>query len=170
MIYLLILILFIAIVLLIADKFLKTEENEIVTKINDILPQTQCGQCEYPGCMPYAKAVANGEAEINKCQPGGERVIKELALLLGKDEITPAKEQKAPQVVVIDEDKCIGCTKCIQVCPPDCIIGSVKKMHTVIEKDCTGCELCIEVCPVDCIDIVTLKQQFKYKKVKIKID
>lgn len=170
MIYLLILILFIAIVLLIADKFLKTEENEIVTKINDILPQTQCGQCEYPGCMPYAKAVANGEAEINKCQPGGERVIKELALLLGKDEITPAKEQKAPQVVVIDEDKCIGCTKCIQVCPPDCIIGAVKKMHTVIEKDCTGCELCIEVCPVDCIDIVTLKQQFKYKKVKIKID
>lgn len=170
MIYLLILILFIAIVLLIADKFLKTEENEIVTKINDILPQTQCGQCEYPGCMPYAKAVANGEAEINKCQPGGERVIKELALLLGKDEITPAKEQKAPQVVVIDEDTCIGCTKCIQVCPPDCIIGAVKKMHTVIEKDCTGCELCIEVCPVDCIDIVTLKQQFKYKKVKIKID
>lgn len=170
MLYLLGLIVLIAVLLLIADKYLKTQENELVTKINGLLPQTQCGQCEYPGCKPYAKAVAEGKAEINKCQPGGERVIKELAALLGKEVIDPAKEKKAPQVVVIDEEKCIGCTKCIQVCPPDCIIGAVKKMHTVIEKDCTGCELCIEVCPVDCIDIVQLKQQFKYKKVTIKID
>jgi len=170
MIYLFLLILTIAILLLIADKFLKVSENEIVTKINDLLPQTQCGQCDYPGCKPYAEAIANGEAEINKCQPGGERVIKELAELLGRESLDPAKEKKDPQVVVIDEDKCIGCTKCIQVCPPDCIIGAVKKMHTVIEKDCTGCELCIEVCPVDCIDIVQLKQKFKYQKVKVSID
>ncbi|PPR10103.1 MAG: Electron transport complex subunit RsxB [Proteobacteria bacterium] len=170
MIYLLLLIIAIAILLLFAEKFLAVEEDAIVEKINDLLPQTQCGQCDYPGCKPYAKAIANGEVDINKCQPGGERVIKELAELLGKEAKAPAKEQKSPQVVVIDEDKCIGCTKCIQVCPPDCIIGAVKKMHTVVEKDCTGCELCIEVCPVDCIDIVKLKQQFKYSKVKVNID
>ena len=170
MIYLLILIISIAILLVIADKYLKSDENELVTKIDSMLPQTQCGQCEYPGCKPYAEAIANGEADINKCQPGGERLIKELAELLGRDATAPAKEKKAPQVVVIDEEKCIGCTKCIQVCPPDCIIGAVKKMHTVVEKDCTGCELCIDVCPVDCIDIVQLKQNFKYKKVKVNID
>lgn len=170
MIYLLLLIVSIAILLVFADKFLKVDEDEIVEKINDLLPQTQCGQCDYPGCKPYAKAIAEGKADINKCQPGGQRVIKELAELLNKEIKTPAKEQKSPQVVVIDEEKCIGCTKCIQVCPPDCIVGAVKKMHTVIEKDCTGCELCIEVCPVDCIDIVKLQQKFKYEKVKVNID
>lgn len=170
MLYLLILIIAIAALLIIADKFLKTDENELVTKIDSLLPQTQCGQCEYPGCKPYAEAIVNGEAGINKCQPGGQRVAKQLAELMGVEELDPLKEKKDPQVVVINEETCIGCTKCIQVCPPDCIIGAVKKMHTVIEKDCTGCELCIEVCPVDCIDIVQLKKQFKYNKVKIKID
>lgn len=170
MIYLFILIISIAILLVVADKFLKSDENELVEKINSMLPQTQCGQCEYPGCKPYAKAIADGKADINKCQPGGQHLIKELANLLGRDEKAPAKEKKNPQIVIIDEEKCIGCTKCIQVCPPDCIIGAIKKMHTVVEKDCTGCELCIEVCPVDCIDIVKLKQQFKYKKVKVNID
>lgn len=170
MIYLLILIIIIAILLILADKFLKSDENELVTKIDAMLPQTQCGQCGYPGCKPYAEAIANNGDAINKCQPGGERLIKELAEMLGVDVIDPAKEKKTPQVVVIDEEKCIGCTKCIQVCPPDCIVGAVKKMHTVIEKDCTGCELCIDVCPVDCIDIVKLKQNFKYNKVKVNID
>jgi Na+-translocating ferredoxin:NAD+ oxidoreductase subunit B len=170
MIYLFILILTIAILLIIADKFLKVKENELVEKIDAMLPQTQCGQCEYPGCKPYAQAIADGKADINKCQPGGERLVKQLADMLGREAKDPAKQRPSPQVVVIDEEKCIGCTKCIQVCPPDCIVGAIKKMHTVIEKDCTGCELCIDVCPVDCIDIVKLKQQFKYNKIKVSID
>lgn len=170
MIYLFILILTIAILLIIADRFLKVKENELVEKIDAMLPQTQCGQCEYPGCKPYAQAIADGKADINKCQPGGERLVKQLADMLGREVKDPAKQRPSPQVVAIDEEKCIGCTKCIQVCPPDCIVGAIKKMHTVIEKDCTGCELCIDVCPVDCIDIVKLKQQFKYNKIKVSID
>ena len=132
----------------------KVEGDPVVDKIDAILPQTQCGQCTYPGCRPYAQAIANGEADINQCPPGGEAVIQELADLLGVDP-KPLNEEHGEHtektVVYIDEQVCIGCTLCIQACPVDAIVGAAKLMHTVIEKECTGCDLCIPVCPVDCI-------------------
>lgn len=134
----------------------KVEGDPIVDKIDAILPQTQCGQCTYPGCRPYAEAIAKGEADINQCPPGGEQVILALADLLGRDP-KPLNaehgEHKGKTVVVIDEQVCIGCTLCIQACPVDAIVGAAKLMHTVIEKECTGCDLCIPVCPVDCIHV-----------------
>ena len=137
-----------------AVKF-KIEGDPLVEKIENILPQTQCGQCGFAGCRPYAEAIAKGE-EINKCPPGTEQTIKELADLLGRDVIAldeKAEEKKGPSVVFIREEDCIGCTKCIQVCPVDAIVGTSKMMHTVIANECTGCDLCIPACPVDCIDI-----------------
>ncbi len=135
----------------------KTEGNPIVDQINDILPQTQCGQCGYPGCKPYAEAIANGDA-INKCPPGGEAGIQALADLLDL-EVIPlddehGEEDPRPAVAYIREDECIGCTKCIQACPVDAILGAAKQMHTVIASECTGCDLCVEPCPVDCIDML----------------
>jgi len=135
----------------------KTEGNPIADQINDVLPQTQCGQCGYPGCRPYAEAIAQGEA-INKCPPGGEAGIQALADLLDV-EIVPldaehGEEDLRPAVAYIREDECIGCTKCIQACPVDAILGAAKQMHTVIDSECTGCDLCVEPCPVDCIDMI----------------
>ena len=134
----------------------KTEGNPIADQINDLLPQTQCGQCGFPGCRPYAEAVANGEA-INKCPPGGEAGIQALADLLDL-EVIPLDEEhgeeKVKAVAYIREDECIGCTKCIQACPVDAILGAAKQMHTVIASECTGCDLCLEPCPVDCIDMI----------------
>lgn len=133
----------------------KVEGDPVVDQIDAILPQTQCGQCGYPGCRPYAEAIARGEAEINQCAPGGEAGIQALATLLDRepkplsDEHGTVKEAKT--VVYIDEQVCIGCTLCIQACPVDAIIGAAKHMHTVISEECTGCDLCIPVCPVDCI-------------------
>lgn len=139
----------------------KVEGDPIVDKIDAILPQTQCGQCTYPGCRPYAEAIAKGEADINQCPPGGEAVINDLADLLGVDP-KPLNEEHGEHsektVVYIDEEICIGCTLCIQACPVDAIVGAAKLMHTVIEKECTGCDLCIPVCPVDCIYIKPLTE------------
>lgn len=138
----------------------KVEGDPIVDQINDILPQTQCGQCGYPGCKPYAEAIANGD-EINKCPPGGEAGVKALADLLGR-EVIPLDEERGeeqpPRVAYIREDECIGCTKCIQACPVDAILGAPKLMHTVIIDECTGCDLCVEPCPVDCIDMLEIPQ------------
>lgn len=137
----------------VAKKF-KVEGNPIVEQINAILPQTQCGQCDYPGCKPYAEAIASGEALINQCPPGGQEGIKKLAELLDLEilELNPDNgAEAADQVVEIVEPDCIGCTKCIQVCPVDAIVGAAKQMHTVILDECTGCDLCIPACPVDCI-------------------
>ena len=136
----------------------KIEGDPIIDKIDEILPQTQCGQCGYVGCRPYAEAIIDGEL-INKCPPGGEQGIIALAELLGRDVIEmdeELEEKKLPTVVVIREEDCIGCTKCIQACPIDAILGSAKMMHTIITDECTGCDLCIPPCPVDCIDIITL--------------
>jgi electron transport complex protein RnfB len=135
----------------------KVEGNPIVDQIDALLPQTQCGQCTYPGCRPYAEAIASGEADINQCPPGGEATIMALADLLDV-EFKPLNaehgEAKAmPTIVRIDEQTCIGCTLCIQACPVDAILGAAKHMHTVIESECTGCNLCIPPCPVDCIHI-----------------
>ncbi|WP_441003296.1 electron transport complex subunit RsxB [Pseudocolwellia agarivorans] len=145
----------------------KVEGDPLAQQIDDLLPQTQCGQCGYPGCKPYAEAVANGEA-INKCAPGGEETIKKMAELLGV-EVQPLDENHAadntPKVAFIIEEDCIGCTKCIQACPVDAIIGTTKQMHTVIIDECTGCDLCVAPCPVDCIEmrpIETTKQSWQW--------
>ncbi len=139
----------------------KVDEDPLVDKIDALLPQTQCGQCGYPGCKPYATAVASGEAEINKCVPGGDEGIHKLADLLGRDYVPMDGELAKPKpksVALIDENTCIGCTLCIQACPVDAIVGSAKHLHTVIAQECTGCELCVAPCPVDCIDIVPVKE------------
>jgi len=141
------------IIVWVAIKF-KVEGNPIVEQINAILPQTQCGQCNFPGCKPYAEAIANGEAPINQCPPGGQEGIKKLAELLDVEilDLNPENGvEEVDQVVEIVEADCIGCTKCIQVCPVDAIVGAAKQMHTVILDECTGCDLCIPACPVDCI-------------------
>jgi len=145
----------------------KVEGDPLAEQIDDLLPQTQCGQCGYPGCKPYAKAVAEGEA-INKCAPGGEETIKKIAELLGV-EVQPLDENhisdNTPKVAFIIEEDCIGCTKCIQACPVDAIIGTTKQMHTIIVDECTGCDLCVAPCPVDCIEmrpIETTKQSWQW--------
>jgi electron transport complex protein RnfB len=137
------------------------QSDPVVDAIDAILPQTQCGQCDYPGCRPYADAIANGEADINQCPPGGEAGIKALADLLGVKPrpLNPEHGIETPRTVaVIDEQACIGCTLCIQACPVDAILGATKLMHTVIESECTGCDLCLPPCPVDCIDMVARKR------------
>ncbi len=133
------------------------EGDPIVDQIDGILPQTQCGQCGYAGCRPYAEAMAEGEADINRCPPGGETTVIALADLLGRDPLpidAEVGEEKPKAVAVIDEQRCIGCTLCIQACPVDAILGTAKSMHTVIADECTGCELCVAPCPVDCIAMV----------------
>ena len=139
----------------------KVEGDPLVDKIDALLPQTQCGQCTYPGCRPYATAIANGEADINQCPPGGEATIHALADLLDRDPkpLNPENGEVKPKMLaVIDEQTCIGCTLCIQACPVDAILGAAKQMHTVIADECTGCELCLPPCPVDCIDMVPIEQ------------
>ena len=134
-------------------------QAELVERIDAVLPQTQCGQCGYAGCKPYALAIARNEAQINQCPPGGEAGIRDLARLLGRREIPLNPDngvEKPPVLALIREEECIGCTKCIQACPVDAIVGAPKLMHTVIADLCTGCELCIPPCPVDCIDLVAL--------------
>lgn len=139
----------------------KVEGDPVVDQIDALLPQTQCGQCTYAGCRPYAEAMAKGEADINQCPPGGEATIIALADLLDV-EIKPLNAEHGevkslPTVVRIDEQICIGCTLCIQACPIDAILGAAKLMHTVIESECTGCDLCIPPCPVDCIHVVDVE-------------
>jgi len=140
----------------VAGKF-KVDSDPVVDQINTLLPQTQCGQCNFPGCRPYAEAIAAGEADINQCPPGGETGIQALADLLGVEVLALNPENGEAQqkaVAVIDEEICIGCTLCIQACPVDAILGTSKLMHTVIEAECTGCDLCLPPCPVDCIEMV----------------
>ncbi len=139
-----------------AIKF-KVKGDPIVEQIDSLLPQTQCGQCGYPGCRPYAEAIANGDT-INKCPPGGQTTINAIADLLDVEAPTLDEEHGVESdtktVAYIREDECIGCTKCIQACPVDAILGAAKQMHTVIISECTGCDLCVEPCPVDCIDML----------------
>lgn len=148
----------------------KVEGDPLVEKIDELLPQTQCGQCGHPGCRPYAQAIVDGEA-INRCPPGGQATINALADLLGVEapslDAEHGEEKPVKQVAFIREEDCIGCTKCIQACPVDAILGAQKRMHTVIASECTGCDLCIEPCPVDCIDLIpvaTTVQSWSWEK------
>jgi electron transport complex protein RnfB len=127
-----------------------------VARIDALLPQTQCTRCGYSGCLPYAAAIAAGEAEINQCPPGGSATIGALAELLGRESLplNPANGvESAPRVAWIDEERCIGCARCLPPCPVDAIIGASKYLHTVLADRCTGCELCLAPCPVDCIEM-----------------
>ncbi|WP_313920623.1 electron transport complex subunit RsxB [Tahibacter sp.] len=129
----------------------------LVDRIDALLPQTQCGQCRYAGCRPYAEAIASGDADINQCPPGGAAGIRSLATLLGREPkpLNPEHGREAPRTVaLIDEAICIGCTKCIQVCPVDAILGAPQVMHSILSDECTGCGLCLVPCPVDCIALV----------------
>ena len=132
------------------------DTTSLASRINAALPQTQCTRCGYPDCAAYAEAIAQGEAPINRCPPGGAEGVERLAAITGQGvlPLDPANGLEAPRsVAVIDEVWCIGCTLCLPVCPTDAIWGSNKMMHTIIEPYCTGCELCIAVCPVDCISL-----------------
>ena len=128
-----------------------------VGAVDALLPQTQCTRCGYQGCLPYAAAVVCGEADINQCPPGGEATIAQLAALTRRPAkpLNPANGIEAPPTVAfIDEERCIGCTKCLPPCPVDAIVGATRRMHTVLYEICTGCELCVAPCPVDCISMV----------------
>ncbi|MCB5191668.1 electron transport complex subunit RsxB [Methylobacillus arboreus] len=133
--------------------------SALADRIDAVLPQTQCTQCGYAGCRPYADALARGEAAINQCPPGGESGIHALARILHQPylPLNPTHGVTGPKMLaVIDESSCIGCTLCIKACPVDAILGAHKQMHTVITDECTGCELCVAPCPVDCISMQAL--------------
>lgn len=137
-------------------------KNLLIAKIDAILPQTQCRQCGFSGCRPYAAAIAEGDADINQCPPGAEAGIQKLADLLGVRPIPLNTAHGVPKpraVALVDEQICIGCTLCIEACPVDAIVGAAKQMHTVIAAECTGCELCIAPCPVDCISMIPVGKQ-----------
>ncbi len=144
-------------VLVAAAEFLPADEDDAAARIEDLLPRIQCAQCGYPGCRPYAEAIATGAAEINRCPPGGGETIKALAALLGR-EAPPLDESlgqaSMERVARIEEADCIGCNLCARACPVDAIAGIPHMMHTVIAAECTGCELCLAPCPVDCIELV----------------
>lgn len=140
-----------------ASQSLPADSGELVEQVNELLPQTQCAQCGYPGCRPYARAIVEDNAAINLCPPGGDDTIRRLASKLGKN-ILPLAAQTEPgrAVAVIDEALCIGCTHCRSACPVDAIVGTHQLMHTIIQSECTGCELCVAPCPVDCIVMQSL--------------
>ena len=127
-----------------------TQSSTLVEALNNALPQTQCAQCGYPGCLPYAQAVADGQASVDLCPPGGAQTQQALAALMGVETAHPLADATA-LLAQIDEAACIGCALCLPACPVDAIVGAKDYLHTVLEQECTGCELCIAPCPVDCI-------------------
>lgn len=133
------------------------DQTKMIDQIDALLPQIHCEKCTYKGCYPYAEALAIGQAPNNLCQPGGEKTMHAIAKLLHQEPLpleADAVKMQTPQTAVIDSTHCIGCTKCIKVCPVDAIIGAAKQLHVIINNDCTGCQLCLPTCPVDCIDLI----------------
>jgi electron transport complex protein RnfB len=150
---------FIGAALLLVTGRTQTNADSPLIRINALLPQTQCAQCGFPGCLPYAEAIVAGTAEIDQCAPGGDATVTALANLLGRSTraVNPTYgKPQPPSVAVINEAACIGCTLCIDACPVDAIVGASRYTHTVIRQECTGCELCLPPCPVDCIAIIPL--------------
>jgi len=140
-------------------------DKALIKKIDAVLPQTQCGQCGFDGCEPYATAIVEGRADINQCPPGDANGVQKIAALLKIDPKPLNTSHGLPKpraVAVVDESLCIGCTFCIQSCPVDAIVGAAKLMHTVIADECTGCELCVTPCPIDCISMVPVGEQAEY--------
>nr|WP_318381859.1 electron transport complex subunit RsxB [uncultured Enterobacter sp.] len=140
-----------------ASRRFAVEDDPVVERIDELLPQSQCGQCGYPGCRPYAEAVGVNGEKINRCAPGGEAVMLKIATLLNVDPQPigddAAVAEPVRMLAIIDEDNCIGCTKCIQACPVDAILGATRAMHTVMSDLCTGCNLCVDPCPTQCIEL-----------------
>lgn len=137
-----------------AYRSLPATASNLVEQVNDLLPQTQCAQCGYPGCRPYAAAIVEADEPINLCPPGGDETVRRLADLLGKETLPLADPATAVRsIAVIDEARCIGCTHCRSACPVDAIIGAHQLMHSILAEECTGCELCVAPCPVDCISM-----------------
>lgn len=137
----------------------------LIEAVNAKLPQTQCAQCGYPGCRPYATAIIQEHVAINQCPPGGNALIADLANYLGQEAIpldSERGETKPPIVAKVVEADCIGCTLCILACPVDAIVGASRQMHTIIQADCTGCELCLPPCPVDCIELIPAAVPLKH--------
>ncbi|MBK1649926.1 electron transport complex subunit RsxB [Rhabdochromatium marinum] len=137
----------------IADRFLRVPGNPLVGEIEELLPGSQCGQCGYPGCAPAAVAIADGEAAVTCCPPGGRALAEALAEKLGVPLEAGAVVDKGPMIAFIHEKSCIGCTKCLKRCPTDAILGANAMIHAVFADACTGCELCFEVCPTECIEM-----------------
>lgn len=135
----------------------RARRTRLAVRIDSLLPQTQCRQCGYPGCRPYAEAIAGGAADIHGCPPGGADTVRKLEWLLGRavtEAKRPADSAPTPMLARIDEAECIGCVKCVRACPVDAIVGAAGQMHSVLPDRCTGCELCVAPCPVDCISMV----------------
>ena len=144
-------------VLVIAARLLGSADSSATDAVEQLLPRIQCAQCGYPGCRPYAEAIVNRGADINRCPPGGGDTIRALASLLGRDPIpldSDLGQASMAQRALIDESTCIGCNRCLEACPVDAIAGLPQRMHTVIAAHCTGCDLCRPPCPVDCIAMV----------------
>ena len=157
-----ILALSVSLALSLANYYLIPDRKSLTDKINQLLPQTQCGQCGYPGCRPYAQAIAEQQVPINQCPPGGDTVINALSDLLNRpiEPLNPQCGQHKPaSIAVIDELQCIGCALCLPACPVDAIVGAPKYLHRIINQQCTGCELCLDPCPVDCIRMEPLAPQ-----------
>ena len=142
-----------------AAKHLSPADDALVSAVNAVLPQTQCAQCGYPGCKPYAQAIVKDNAPIDQCPPGGATTVFALSRLLGRElSNTKPITDETPRIARIREDDCIGCTLCINACPVDAIVGAHECMHSVIDQYCTGCELCVSPCPVDCIEMIEIKR------------
>lgn len=140
-----------------ASKYLAVEGNPLQGEIEELLPGSQCGQCGYPGCSPAAEAMANGEAPVTLCPPGGKALAEALAEKLGVSVDLSAVEENAPTIAFIHENLCIGCTKCFKRCPTDAVLGAPKQIHAVFADACTGCEKCFDVCPTECIEMREVK-------------
>jgi len=136
-----------------ASRYFKVEGNPLVEQIEELLPGSQCGQCGYPGCSPAAEALAEGQAPVTLCPPGGRALAEELAGMLGVAVDLSGVEDKAAMVAYVHENLCVGCTKCFKRCPTDAILGASKMIHTVFPDACTGCEKCFDVCPTECIEM-----------------